>query len=178
MRMSQPGPKSHAHPAAWPRWLLLASTAVILTLLALPQDSPQGIVLSYSRFLADVSTCAVRAVTIDPAGQVTSRLASGHQFTTTIPLALDDRGLAGQFAAHHVQVTATASTSFSLLSVLIGLLPLLLLGVLLFVLARSRRQAAGLGGISGPGSLTRAKTRVIDAERRPPGSLMWPASSR
>jgi hypothetical protein len=51
--------------------------------------------LSYSRFLAD-ATGEVRAVTIDPAGQVIGRLASGREFATTIPVALDDRALAGQ----------------------------------------------------------------------------------
>jgi cell division protease FtsH len=123
-------------------------------------------VLSYSRFLADVSNGAVRAVIIDPAGQVSGRLASGHQFATTIPVALDDRALAGQLAAHHVEVTGIASPSSSPLSVLIGLLPLLLFGVLLFVLARgARRQVASLRGLGGTGGLTKAKTRVIDAER-------------
>ena len=53
--------------------------------------------------------------------------------------------LAGDLAAHHVQVTATAAaTSSSLTSVLIGLLPLLLIGgVVYFVIHRARRQAAG-----------------------------------
>jgi cell division protease FtsH len=116
--------------------------------------------------MADVAAGAVRAVTIDPAGQVTGRLASGHQFATTIPVALDDRGLAGQLVAHHIQVTGIAAPSSSALSVLIGFLPLLLFGILLFVVARgARRQVASLGGIAGTGGLTRAKTRVIDAER-------------
>jgi hypothetical protein len=56
-------------------------------------------------------------------------LATGPLFTTTIPVALGGNGLAGDLAAHHVQVTATAAaTSPSLLSVLVGLLPLLLIG--------------------------------------------------
>jgi cell division protease FtsH len=166
MRIPQPGPKGHAQAAAWRRWLLLASTAIILALLALPRDSPPGMVLSYSRFLAGVTTGTVRAVTIDPAGQVAGRLASGRPFTTTIPVALDDRSLAGLLAAHHVQVTATSSASPSLLSEFIGFLPLLLFGVLLFVLVRgARRQAAGLGGFGGTGSLTSAKARVVDDER-------------
>src|SRR5258708_18402566 len=149
MRMSHPEPKSQAHPPAWRRWLLLlASTAVILTLLALPRASQQGMVLSYS------------------AGQVTGRLANGHHFATTIPVALDARALAGQLAAHHVQVTGVAAASSSPLSVLIGFLPLLLFGVLLLFVARgARRQVASLGGLTGTGGLTKAKTRGIDAER-------------
>jgi cell division protease FtsH len=124
-------------------------------------------ILSYTRFLADVGAGTVRAVTIGPAGQVTGSLSAGQPFTTNIPVALGDQNLAGRLAAHHVQVTATAAMSSSLPSVLIGLLPLLLLiGGLLYVAFRgARRQAAGLGGLSGASGLTKAKVRVVDAER-------------
>jgi len=64
-------------------------------------------------------------VTIDPVGQVAGSLASGQPFTTNIPVALDDRTLAGLLAAHHVQVTATAATPSSPLAALLGFLPLL-----------------------------------------------------
>jgi cell division protease FtsH len=166
MRMSQPDPEGRATAAGWRPWLLsLAGLAVIATLLALPRGAAQGMVLSYSRFLADVSAGGVRAVTINPAGQVTGTLATGHPFATTIPVALDDRTLAGRLAAHHVQVTA-AATSSSPLSVLIGFLPLLVIGVLFFFVFRSaRKEAASLRGLGGAGSLTRARARVVDAER-------------
>jgi cell division protease FtsH len=164
MRMPQPGPEGQAHPAAWRRWLLpLGGTAVIVTLLALPWRTAQGMMLSYSQFLADVGAGTVKAVIIDPAGQVTGTLATGQPFSTTIPVALDDRTLAIRLAAHHVQITATAGGPSSPLSALIGFLPLLLIGALLFVAVRSaRRQAASLGGAGG---VTRAKARVIDTER-------------
>ena len=160
-------PESQARPATWWRWLLpLGGIALIVTLLALPNGGPPGMALSYSRFVADVTTGAVRAVTIAPAGQVTGRLASGHPFTTTIPVALDDRTLAGLLAAHHVQVTATAAMPSSPLSALPGLLPLLLIGGLFFFAFRSaRREAASLRGLGGPGGLTSARARVIDTER-------------
>jgi cell division protease FtsH len=169
MRMSQPGPNGQAHPATWWRWLLpLGGIAVIVTLLALPNGSPQGTVMSYSRFLADVTTGTVRAVTIGPAGQVTVRLASGHPFSTTIPVALDDRTLAGLLVTHHVQVTAAAPMPATLLSALPGLLPLLLIGGLFFFAFRSaRKEAASLRGFGGPPGLTSARARVIDAERPP-----------
>ncbi len=80
MRTSQPGPEGRTVPAGWQRWLLpLGGIAVILALLALPHGGPQGMVLSYSRFLSDVGAGAVRAVTIDPAGQVAGRLATGSR---------------------------------------------------------------------------------------------------
>src|SRR5579859_2367748 len=171
MRASQPGPEGHAPPVRWRRWLLsLTGTAVVLALLALPyRGGQQGMVLSYSRFLADVGAGAVRAVTIGPAGQVAGTLAGGQPFATTIPVALGDQGLAARLAAHHVQVTAVAASSGSPLAGLFGVLPLLLFGALLFALARAARRQArgpgGLGGLGGLGAVTKAKTRVVDAER-------------
>jgi cell division protease FtsH len=167
MRTSEPGPHGQATPAPWRRWLLpLGGTAVILALLALPRGGPPGMMLSYTRFVGDVGAGTVRAVTIGPAGQVTGSLATGQPFTTTIPVALGDQTLPGQLAAHHVQVTATAAASSSLPLALIGLLPLLLIGGLLYLAVRSaRRQAAGLGGLGGAGGLTKAKVRIVDAER-------------
>jgi cell division protease FtsH len=169
MRMSQPGPPGHANIAPWRRWLLpAAGIAGVLTLLALPRGAAPGTTLSYTRFVADVGAGMVRAVTIGPAGQVTGSLADGQPFTTTIPVALGGNGLTGDLAAHHVQVTATAAAgmSSSPLSVLIGLLPLLLIGALMYVAFRTvRRHAGGLGGLGGASGLAKAKARVIDAER-------------
>jgi cell division protease FtsH len=166
MRTSQPGPPGQA-TAPWRRWLLpVAFAAGLLALLVLPRGAAPGPPLSYTRFLADVGAGTVRTVAIGPAGQVTGSLASGQPFTTNIPVALGNNGLAGDLAAHHVQITATAATSSSLTSVLIGLLPLLLIGgVLYFVIRRARQHTAGGGGLGGLGGLTKAKARVIDAER-------------
>jgi cell division protease FtsH len=164
MRTSQPGPPGHANAAPWRRWLLpMAVTAGLVALLALPRGAAPGTALTYTRFLADVGAGTVRAVTIGPAGQVTGSLADGQPFTTTIPVALGGNGLAGDLAAHHVQVTATAAMASSLLSALAGPLLLLLIGGLLYAAFRSaRRQASGL---SGWGGVTKARARVIDAER-------------
>jgi cell division protease FtsH len=167
MRMSQPGPRGQANAAPWRRWLFPAAvTASFVTLLALSGGATRGMPLTYTQFVADVGAGTVRAVTIGPAGQVTGGLAGGAPFTTTIPVALGGNGLARDLAAHHVQVSATAATSSPLLSVLIGLLPLLLIGGLIYVVIRSaRRQAGGLGGLGGAVGLTKAKAKIIDAER-------------
>ncbi len=170
MRTSSPGPPGHADAAQWRRWVFPAAIAAgLVTLLALPRGAAPGTALTYTQFLADVGAGTVRAVTIGPAGQVTGSLAGGHPFTTTIPVALGGNGLAGDLAAHHVQVTATtARMSSSLLAVLIGLLPLLLFGGLLYLehpqgsAVLRRRPGGGLGGLGG---LAKAKARVIDAER-------------
>src|SRR5580658_794007 len=164
MRTSRPGPPGHANAAPWVRWLFPAAVAAgLAALLVLPRGAAPGPALSYTRFVADVGAGTVRAVTIGPAGQVTGTLAGGQRFTTTIPVALGGNTLAGDLAARHVQVTATAAaTSSSLASVLTGLLPLLLFAGLIFLGIRAvSRHTGGLGGgIGGMGhltSLTKAK---------------------
>src|SRR5579863_10578791 len=152
MRMSQPGPPGQANAAPWRRWLLPAAIAAgFVTELALPRGAAPSTPLTYTQFVADVGAGTVRAVTIGPAGQVSGSLGSGQPFTTTIPVALGNNGLAGDLAAHHVQVTAsTAAASPSLLSALVGLLPLLLIGGLIyFVIRGMRQQAGGMGGTLG-----------------------------
>jgi cell division protease FtsH len=168
MRMFPPGPGGQAHTAPWRRWLLPAALAAgFLVLLSLPRGTTPGRTLTYSQFTADVTAGTVRAVSIGPAGQVTGQLAGGRPFTTTIPAVLASNGLGGQLAAHHVQVTAAAAASSSPLSPVAGLLlPLLLIGGLLYLGVRSvRRHAASLGGPGGLTGLGKAQARVIDAER-------------
>jgi cell division protease FtsH len=165
MRTYQPG--GEAPPVTWRHWLLpLGAAAGIVALLVLSPGHPAGLPLSYSQFLNDVDAGSVRAVTINPAGQVTGSLATGQPFTTTIPVALGDRTLAAQLAAHHVQVTATAATTSSPLPGLIGLLLLVMIGGLFYVGVRgARRETAGVRGLTGMRELTRANTQIVDAER-------------
>ena len=167
MRTYRPGPDDRATAVTWRQWLLpLGATVGVLALLALTQGGPPDPPLTYSQFLAEVGSGAVRAVTIGPAGQATGTLATGQPFTTTIPVALDDRTLAGRLAAHHVQISATAATSSSLVPVLIGLLLLVLLGGLFVAAVRNARQRpTGLGGLTGAGTVTRTNARIIDAEQ-------------
>ena len=167
MRITQPGPNGRARPSVRRRWLLpLAGAVIVLGLIAQSQGGPPRTALSYSRFLTDVDAGTVRAVAIDPAGQVSGQLAGGHLFTTAIPVALDDRTLAARLAAHHVQVSATAGMSSSLLSALIGLLPLLVIGgLILFAFRAARKEAAKLRQLGGASGLTKARARVIEAER-------------
>jgi len=167
MRTYRPGPRNRATAVTWRQWLLpLGATVGVFALLALAQGGPPDPRLSYSQFLAQVGSGAVRAVTIGPAGQVTGTLATGQPFTTTIPVALDDRTLAGRLAAHHVQISATAATSSSLVPVLIGLLLLVLLGGLFVASVRyARQRTTGLGGLTGAGTVTKTNARIIDAEQ-------------
>ena len=179
MRTSSPGPPGRADAAPWRRWVFPAALAAgLVTLLALPRGAAPGMALSYTKFLG---RCRCRDGPCGnhqaQAGQVTGSLVGGHPFTATIPVALGGNGLAGDLAAHHVLVTATTATSTSLLSVLIGLLPLLLFGALLYLGIRKVPLSSG-GGLGGLGGLAKAKARVIDAERRAIGSPTWPGTPR
>ena len=167
MRMSQPGPHGQGNAAPWRRLLFpAAAMAGLVTLLALSGGTPRGLPLTYTQFVADVGAGTVRAVTIGPAGQVTGSLAGGQPFSTTIPVALGGNSLASDLAAHHVQVSATTGMSSPLLSVLFSLLPLLLIGGLLVMFARTaRRHGGGLGGLGQAAAIGKAKARVIDGER-------------
>jgi cell division protease FtsH len=166
MPTTQPGPSGQGTAAPWRRWLLPAAVAAsFLTLLVFAAGAPRGLPLTYTQFAADVGAGTVRSVTIGPAGQVTGSLASGQPFSTTIPVALGGNGLAGNLAAHHVQVTATTAAAFAPGSLLLGLLPLLLIGGLLVLFLRSPRHAAGLGGLGGASALGKAKPRVIEDDR-------------
>jgi cell division protease FtsH len=139
------------------------ATAGVVALLALAHGSPPGPRLSYSQFLTEIGSGTVRAVTIGPVGQVTGSLATGQPFTTTIPVALHDRTLAGYLAAHHVQVSATAPTSSSLLPLLLGLL-LLLLGALFVAAVRNaRHQATDLGQLTEAARMTKTNARITEA---------------
>jgi cell division protease FtsH len=167
MRVSQPGPRGQANVASWRQWLLPGIVAAFfVALFVLPRGAAPGTPLSYTQFVADVGAGTVRAVTIGPAGQVAGSLTSGQPFTTTIPVALGGNGLAGDLAAHHVQVTATAAMPSSALPGLIGLLSLLLIGGLFYSAFRGYRRQAGPGsGFGGLSSVIKAKARVIDGER-------------
>ena len=146
----------------------MAITAGFLALLALPRRAAPDTAISYTRFLADVGAGTVHAVTIGPAGQVTGTLTGGQPFTTTIPVALGGNGLAGDLAAHHVQVTATAAM---LLFAVVGADRVAAAAADRWpALFRFPRRPPACGRLGGGGmgaltSVTKAKARVIDGER-------------
>src|SRR5580700_654518 len=167
MRMTQPGHRGQGNAVPWRRWLFpVALAGSLVTLLAVAGGAQRGMPLTYTQFVADVGAGTVRAVTIGPAGQVSGSLAGGHPFTTTIPVALGGNSLASDLTAHNVQVSATTGMSSPLSAVLLGLLPLLLIGGLLFMFIRmTRRPGGALGGLGGAGGLAKARARVIKDER-------------
>jgi cell division protease FtsH len=117
--------------------------------------------LSYSQFLSQVQGGKIATATIDPSGAVTGTLTGGGDYTTQIPTALQDTGLADELKANNVQITGKPQPGTTLLGIIVSLLPFLfLIGIYVWFARRSQRQiAGGLGGILG------SRAKVYDAER-------------
>ncbi|MHB8451629.1 MAG: ATP-dependent zinc metalloprotease FtsH [Mycobacteriales bacterium] len=157
----RPVPPAPPPPPPWRQWLL--PLGLLLSALILFGPSLSGGAsrqqLNWTEFLAQVNASQVKAVTVDPKGDITGTLTNGTQFSTMVPTALGDTTIDQQLEAHHVAVTAVG-TSSSILSVLLGLLPLLLfIGIFIYLGRATRRQLAGISGIG------RSRARVFDAER-------------
>ena len=69
--------------------------------------------LTYSQFLGDVSAHKIKPVTIAATGQATGTLATGHDYTTAIPVQLAGSGLLDRLQAAKVQITTWSRWSHS-----------------------------------------------------------------
>jgi cell division protease FtsH len=134
----------------------------IVLLFAWPmRSSSSPTELSYSQFLSQVQDGKIATATIDPSGAVTGTMTGGGDYTTQIPTALQDTGLADELKANNVQITGKPQPGTTLLGIIVSLLPFLfLIGIYVWFARRSQRQiAGGLGGILG------SRAKVYDAER-------------
>ncbi|MDQ1385869.1 MAG: cell division protease FtsH, partial [Actinomycetota bacterium] len=158
-----PKPAVGRKPA--PRWthsLWIVGLIFTLLLLFAPSAKPSTTSLLYSDWKSKIIANQVDTAVIDQSGKVTGQLLDKNKthYQSRIPTVLTDNSLAGDLIAHHVKTSGTASST-SLLSVLLGLLPLLLLvGVFFFISRRASRQIAG--GIGGIGA---SKAKVYDQQR-------------
>ncbi len=158
-----PRPPAPPPPPGWHRWLPLVGLLLtaLLFLLWPMRSSTSPAELSYSQFLSQVTEGKVATAVIDTSGGVTGMLKGGGNYTTQIPTALQDTGLAEELKSNGVQITGKPQPGATLLGVIISFLPfLLLIGVYVWFSRRAQRQiAGGLGGILG------SRARVYDAER-------------
>ena len=147
-------------PPAWRNWLLVLGLVVSAVILFWPRGAPSVTELSYTDFLSRVEAGGVATAVIDPGGAVSGTLENGGDYSTQIPIALQDPGLAEELRASGVEITGEAEPGATVLSVLLGFLPfLLLIGVWLYIGRRAQRQlAGGIGGIIG------SRAKVYDAE--------------
>jgi cell division protease FtsH len=157
-----PRPSTAKKPA--PRWmhtLWIVGLIATLLLLFLPSSKPSATSLAFSDWKARVDDNKVQTAVIDTSGKVTGLLSDGKShYQSRIPAALNDNTLAADLLAHKVKVSGTASST-SILSVIAGLLPLLLLvGAYFYISRRASKQLAG--GLRGIGS---SKAKVYDQDR-------------
>jgi cell division protease FtsH len=157
-----PRPPAPPPPPRWQRWLPAIGLLITALLLLLPMRSAKAPAeLSYSQFLSQVQSGKIATAEIDTTGAVTGTLKGGGDYTTQIPTALQDTGLADELKSGGVQITGKPPPRATLLSVILSFLPfLLLIGIYLWFARRAQRQVAGgLGGILG------SRAKVYDAER-------------
>jgi cell division protease FtsH len=153
-------PAAPPPPPAWRNWLLVLGLVVSAVILFWPRGAPSVTELSYTDFLSRVEAGGVATAVIDPGGAVSGTLENGGDYATQIPIALQDPGLAEELRANGVEITGEAEPGATVLSVILGFLPfLLLIGVWLYIGRRAQRQlAGGIGGIIG------SRAKVYDAE--------------
>ena len=160
--LDHPRPPAPPPPPRWQRWLPLVGLILTLGLLLWPmRNSNAPAELSYTQFLSQVDGGMIATAEIDPSGAVKGTLTAGGEYTTQIPTALQDTGLADELKTKNVQITGKPQPGTTLLGLILSFLPfLLLIGVYLWFARRSQRQiAGGLSGILG------SRAKVYDAER-------------
>jgi cell division protease FtsH len=119
--------------------------------------------LSYSAFVTQVTANKVATATISGSGAVTGTLVEGGAYTSQLPTALGDAGLAALLAAHNVEVTATNPDSGSLVVDLLSFLPfVLLIGYFVWLMRRGGEHLGTGGGMLGIGQ---SRATVYDETR-------------
>ncbi len=165
---ARPGPSRDRPPAPappppprWRVWLLPIGLALTFLLLFAPsRSSTPTHAYDYTKFLSQVDAGKVSTASINPSGAITGALKKGGNYTSQIPLAINDTSLAPTLKAHGVSVTGVGSSS-SILDDLLSFLPLLLLvGIFVWMGRSTRRQLSG--GIMGIGG---SKAKVYDESR-------------
>ncbi len=148
-------------PPAWRLWLLPIGLLITLILFSIPSmTSTPTKNFSYSKFLSQVTAGDVKTASVNPSGAVTGTLKGGDNYTTQIPTAIPDNGLASTLKSHNVDITGVGQGS-ALLGDLLSFLPLLLFIAFFIWIGRrgSRQLAGGLMGIGG------SKAKVYDEEK-------------
>src|SRR3984885_14638245 len=153
-------------PPRWRMWLLPAGIFITLLLFLVPHTSSTTTKnFSYSKFLSEVTSGDVRTASINPGGAISGALKGGDNYTSQIPTAIDDTGLAPTLRDHDVDVTGVGAGS-ALLGDLLAFLPLLLfIAFFIWIGRRSAKQLAG--GIAGFGGSKREVAEVVDFLRHP-----------
>ena len=138
-------PQAPPPPPRWSRWLPFVGLIITALILLWPMGSSNApMELSYTQFLSQVEDGNVATAEIDPSGSVTGTMSSGAEYTTQIPTALQDTGLAEELKSKDVQITGKPQPGTTLVDILLSLLPFaLLIGVYVWFARRAQRSAGG-----------------------------------
>jgi len=113
--------------------------------------------ITYSTFVSDVEAHKISTVTISSDGTVAGTLKSGGDFTTAIPIALNDQTLLSKLESARVTVTAVVAGQGSFWSIVVNWLFILVPVLLIWwIWRRASRQSGQATGIFGMGR-SRAK---------------------
>ncbi|HJT37407.1 MAG TPA: ATP-dependent zinc metalloprotease FtsH, partial [Actinomycetota bacterium] len=135
-----------------------------LLLFLVPIGKSTSSQLTYSQFLDKVNANQIKTATIDANGGVSGALTSGQQYTSQIPVALQDPNLAQLLRDHNVDVTGKGSSSNALVTILLDLLPFIVLFGLFAWMGRRAGRGIG-GGIPGLSGITGSRAKLYDEER-------------
>lgn len=162
----RPAAPAPPRPPRWRPWILIVGILLTLILLTVPSvhRGPSTENLTFTQFNTAVTADHVKTATIASSGSVTGTLSNGHPYTSTIPVALDDTALTSELLAHKVNITATVPSNFSIGTLLLDFLPLVLfVAFFIWIGRRTQRQmGGGGGGIMGIGG---SKAKVYDEDR-------------
>jgi len=149
--------------SGWPRWSAWIVVGILVTLLVAAQtfksgDSNQ---LAYTEFMNQVRADEIKSIEYDNStAKITGTRQNGETFTTTGFNPIPEKDLA-VLEEHNVEIKAVTPTSNVFVSVLLSLvLPFVLIGVILWWLAR--RQQSQMGGIM---SIGRSRAKTYSSER-------------
>ena len=149
--------------SGWPRWSAWIVVGILITLLVAAQTfkSSDTNALAYTEFINQVRADQIKSIEYDNStAKITGVRLNGETFTTTGFNPIPDKDLA-VLDEHKVEIKAVTPTSNVFVSVLLSLvLPFVLIGVILWWLAR--RQQSQMGGIM---SIGRSRAKTYSSER-------------
>lgn len=126
---------------------------------------PQAEDLTYTQLLQRVEDGDVAELTIRADGSVTGTFGDEEEFTSDVPVAVEDTELLQTLQEQGVEVDAAPEqTPGVFVTLLANLLPFLLLGGLVWWFLR---RAGGGGGMNPLSSMGKSKAKVTNAERPP-----------
>jgi cell division protease FtsH len=140
---------------------LPAGVLITLILLSIPHMTATPTKdFSYSKFVSEVQSGAVRTASVNPGGGITGSLKGGDDYTSQIPTAITDTQLAPILKTHDVDVTGVGQGS-NLLVDLLSFLPFVLfIAFFIWIGRRNARQLAG--GLMGFGG---SRAKVYDEDK-------------